>query len=427
MTSNKLYEISDETKEYLKTLDTDVTITIVTPENKFNDTLVEIMKKYDSLSDHVTFRSLDIALNPQFAEKFKDETIYSNSIIIESDKRSKILNEYDLFLYITDETNTSGKNALKAEQKLTSSIMYVASDTIPKLAVISGHQEDEAARLESLAEYNSFIVEQVDLTKDELTDDYTMVVIVNPKKDFTPAELDKLDRYFDKGESGAMVFLSPAVPDLPNLEAYLREWGIAVNDDVVLEPRQFIMSQTNVVASFGDSKLFDSLANSTVMVPSSRSIERLFEKNDTHRTETILSSSRDSYSKSAEGDVTTNPGKVAGDPTGPFNLGVRSIKYLTNDQGQSINSAIYVIGSSGFCGADMIDASNLANIDALAIMLNSLKGQADLIYVAPKYYEDTLLSLNQSQVQTYFIAFVIAIPAVFMLIAFVVYHRRRHL
>ena len=51
----------------------------------------------------------------------------------------------------------------------------------------------------------------------------------------------------------------------------------------------------------------------------------------------------------------------------------------------------------------------------------------DRIYVAPKYYEDTLLSLNQSQVQTYFIAFVIAIPAVFMLIAFVVYHRRRHL
>ena len=72
----------------------------------------------------------------------------------------------------------------------------------------------------------------IDLTTEDIPEDCRLIVINNPQTDFITtndgsdvSEIEKIDRFLDKFGS-LMVFMSPDVKALPDLEEYLEEWGI---------------------------------------------------------------------------------------------------------------------------------------------------------------------------------------------------------
>ena len=72
---------------------------------------------------------------------------------------------------------------------------------------------------------NSTDYKEVNIAKGELTEEYDMAVIVAPKTDYTPEEIDTLNAYLKSGKD-LEVFLDFSSEKLTKLETYLEEWGI---------------------------------------------------------------------------------------------------------------------------------------------------------------------------------------------------------
>lgn len=85
-----------------------------------------------------------------------------------------------------------------------------------------------------------------------IPDDCALLIINNPKKDFTydedkldsftyVSELEKIDRYL-LGESGAVIFNKAYDVTLPNLENFCKEWGISFGNEQVFDPDNALFS-----------------------------------------------------------------------------------------------------------------------------------------------------------------------------------------
>lgn len=95
VTSTKLYSITDTTKEYLKTLEEDVTIYVLASEKNSDETLSETLNRYEDLSGHVIVEYKDPAVNPSFYQQYTQTAPSSNSLIIVSSQRSRLV-DYSL-------------------------------------------------------------------------------------------------------------------------------------------------------------------------------------------------------------------------------------------------------------------------------------------------------------------------------------------
>ena len=66
LSANKLYTISEQTESIVKNLEDDITIYFITTENRKDNAIDQMLKKYDELSSHVTVKQIDPTTNPYF-------------------------------------------------------------------------------------------------------------------------------------------------------------------------------------------------------------------------------------------------------------------------------------------------------------------------------------------------------------------------
>ena len=97
VSENKLYSIGDETKNVASSLTEDVTLYLLAEDGSEDATLNELLTRYADLSSHIKYEKKDPVLNPSFASSYTDEDLASNSVIVVSDKRSKVIPYSDLY------------------------------------------------------------------------------------------------------------------------------------------------------------------------------------------------------------------------------------------------------------------------------------------------------------------------------------------
>ena len=66
MTSQKLYSLTDQTVDYVKNMQDDVTIYVLVNQDNQDTTLGQTLQRYDDLSDHITVEYVDPTVNPMF-------------------------------------------------------------------------------------------------------------------------------------------------------------------------------------------------------------------------------------------------------------------------------------------------------------------------------------------------------------------------
>ena len=130
LTGSKLYSLTDQTKEYLKNMGQDVTIYVLVNEDNEDTVLGQTLDRYEELSEHIHVQYVDPIQNPRFHTQYTSGNISANSLIVVSDKRSRVIDAGDIYVtsYDYDGYNySSSVTGYDGEGQITSALDYVLS------------------------------------------------------------------------------------------------------------------------------------------------------------------------------------------------------------------------------------------------------------------------------------------------------------
>lgn len=232
MTKEKLYSISQETKDKLQNLDVDTTITLFNMSEYYKD----FAYKYADLNEHIKVEELENLTSKADwkAEYGLQDT--SAFIMISTADREKILYEYDL--YTIDYTTYTEIDI--TEEAITNAILDVATTVKPKVYFLTGHNLYSSMYFQYLQsdltnEANE--VAELDLMKsDKVPDDCSVLIITALSEDIEEIERDRLIDYINRG--GKILLLSDSNLNnikLDNFQKVLDEYGVSISDGIILE------------------------------------------------------------------------------------------------------------------------------------------------------------------------------------------------
>jgi len=434
LTSTGLYEISDATKQVVNSLEdnTEIEITVFYDEAGFPYYIAEPLKRFCNLSDNINYTYVDPEKNPSELTKYGSEyNIMAGAVVVKNGDRIRVFNVDDYF-EVDQET---GSMHIYIEERLAAGILFVTREEIPMVYFIKGHGEAGYEPLMNIFANNGANVEEINLLTDgkDFDPSSKLMVICNPTRDYSEDEIRAMDDFINNDNlfgRNIMYFSAADAVSLPNLEKYLENWGIAFNNDMVIDFKYNAYSSANcIISKCTTEEIMSTGATiSTEVSPifyNTRSMKRLFEENGIYKTQSLITS-MDETSYSRDNMVITQEWeKQDGDKPGPFDLSVLSMKYkyLNNIQVQS-----YVLA----CGSvNVLDETFLKYygtgeylMQIYKIMVNE---QDDTILDAQKSSSSTLVVLNTNQTQTMTAIVLVVIPLIFLIIGLVVYIRRRFL
>ena len=221
----KLYTLTQESKDKVKNIDKDVHIYFVGSTD--DDANLDIAKQYKKANERIVAEAVDINNRPDLAQKYGIES-GTQGIIVECGEKSKVLTSSDLVTYDT----TTYETINIAEEKLTSSILSVTSNKVPKVYFLEGYSEFSLDKnMNYLKTFLSNEVNEVKtldvLSTGKIPDDCDTLVITTPSKDFDDIATNAIIDYINSGRN--ILWMNSAITskkDIPNVNKVLEIYGV---------------------------------------------------------------------------------------------------------------------------------------------------------------------------------------------------------
>ncbi len=436
MTEGGIYEVSEQTKEYLESLEDEIVITVLADQNDYETLqgyaqINELIKKYVLLSNgKISVQYVNVYKNPSFLNDYPTATaLREGAVIIESEKRFKPYQIDDFYEFTTDEQfNETYISGNVAEQKLTSGIRFVTMDVLPQIVLISGHNEGAMAGFDELISQNNYQVQTVNLLQDDIPEGTNLVVLNAPQTDFTASEIDKLDQYLERNESAVLYLYSPDYGEHPVLERFAADWGVRPVNKLVVDPERSVGNLSYIAPLVIKSEVTTTLENTTnsiLMMSLPGHLELLWESRGYRKLVPLLRSSENSYAKSMDTKLQTLEWED-GDVIGSYCLGVMSEQRRTEGDEESI-SQVFFYASDTLLADTFLQTPNLMNRSYASSLLSYLYKQEDTMVFEAKTMESDLLIMTGDVATVIFWLLVVALPAVTLLAGLIVWNRRRRL
>lgn len=393
------------TRAVLDGLEKDVHLYALVPEEGPNDTLMQLLRRYDAASDKVMLSEESVLRNPALLETFGEaignKKVNRDCIIVSCRERgrAKVLDEDDYYLYQYDtQTGAFSQGQMMYEKSITEAILYVTQEELPRVQVLTGHGERtraDAAAMEDLLVSANYQVEWVQLNQ-HTPDPESPLMILCPLYDFSENELTKLMDYARQGGDFILASHYSDPADMKNYNALLRAYGTAILPGIVIameEDTDSYYADTPVwllpymQENTATLPLLES-ARDLLLLPGARAFEQVNLENDWLKVYPVLETGRAYIRNFADGLDTTL--QQPGDKTGYFDVALWAEKMF--DDGM-VSKAL-VIGS-----ADVFtDYWLQSNTDASAFflqMLQALQGKAPVnLDIVPKNLLREGLRLN---------------------------------
>lgn len=427
LTGNKLYSLSDQTKEYLKGMNEDVTIYVLVNEDNEDTVLGQTLDRYQDLSQHITVQYVDPIQNPRFHTQYTSGSVSTNSLIVVSSKRSKVIDAGDIYVtsYGYDGYNySSSVTGYDGEGQITSALDYVLSDDIPMVYMTEGHGEQSlSSAFRTGLDKENVEYETINLMDYEAVPDKAACLVINgPASDLSEDDRDKVIAYLDRGGKVILVvgYREVATPNLDTVLAYM---DLSIADGLVMEedPNNYyqvpfyllptVVSNTYTAGIYGNYYVFVPYSQG-ILVPEEQEDAAIYY-ND------FLHTSSDAYSMK-NFESATEYGRQEGDIEGPFSLGVEAVKTL--EEGE----ATMVVYSSDQIFTD--NASLMVGGANQMLFTNTVSQFVDhetTVSVPAKDYEVSTLMLTQRSALMLGLITMIVLPVGSLVIGFVVWFRRR--
>lgn len=424
LSSNKLYTITTDTKDFVEGVKDDITVYYVCQKGQEDPTVEKIVAKYENLNKKVKVERKDPVLYPTFTKKYTEQNVMDNSIIVVNNDTdtSKYVPYFEMF-----ELDSNGQKIAKVdvEGQITSAIDYVTNENLPNLYYTSGHGELElgATMLGEIGKQNITANELKTLTVDRIPDDCNILVINGPKNDFTDAEITMLKIYLGNGGK-AIVTLQYTENKMNNFYDLLKHYGIYPKDGLVLEAYGHYVSgsQVNIIPSFEQHEIVNSIqasANFAVM-PNSVGIAASDTVREGVTLSELMKTSDEAYSK--VNMESTNPEFEEGDIAGPFDLGI-----LAEEESKTTKETmkLVVLSSAYMFDENIVSTGQFSNADVMSNSISYMVESASKIKIAKTSLETSYLTIPAKLSVVLGGVFAIIIPVAIIVTGLVIWLRRR--
>ncbi len=307
LTDNKLYEISDTSREILGNLDKNVEIKVLAVKDSADDRIKTFLSKYAALSDKLDVEWIDPVQHPSALEKYDTS---SNSIVVscpDTDKSTTIsFNDIlvvDEMSYYT--TGSTEPVSFDGEGQMTSAINYVISDTSKNIYRTTGHGEGTlGSNVTDLMDKMNLKINELNLLmENKIPEDCDLLMMYAPTKDLTKDEAKLVEDYLQSG--GKVYLILGAVEDsLPNLEGVMKTYGLEMADGYIADPDRCY--QGNYYYIFPElslsEKLADNISSQMVLLVNSRGMTTTDAARDGITVNPFMTSSDSAHAVTADGD-----------------------------------------------------------------------------------------------------------------------------
>ncbi|MDR2359844.1 MAG: GldG family protein [Oscillospiraceae bacterium] len=445
LTREKLFEISDVTLDVIADLEEPVTITVLSEETSFQNgstllgNIYEIFQRYIALgAGKITLRFLNPLANVGETDRYKQmlgTDLSENDIIVESSKRVKRLTPDGMYTRASQnlngaETSYSGSTeyyvGLRAEQRISSAILFVTGDDVAKAAWIYGHDENYSiSEFDTLLNYSNFDVITLRLLQEPIPDDVALLIISAPAADYNKDEIAKIDEFLLRG-GDMIVAMGPQTLNHPNLDALFAEWGVSYGTEIIYDAEQCVSIPHNVVPDIAVFQpITENLPRQYAIMPAGRPINLTSTQGGQIGLQTLMSSSATSYAKAYEdamGDFAQNPQ----DAVGPLNMMVLAERMTTDKANVPIRSDI-LFTNAGFVTESALTENAFLNRVYLGAAINYMADYTDGLVIPDKDFQSSVLSILGWQSRTVLIVLVLILPLVIIALGIIIRLRRRHL
>lgn len=424
LTNNKLYSITEDTENFLSQLSEDVTIYVLAPESNHDTNVEKTLKKYQEVSSHITVEYKDPSVYPAFASQYSDSSVSAGSLIVESSKRSKVIDYNDLYQTEFDyNTYSNTVTGYDVEGQVTSALSYVTSENNTKVYAITGHGEADVTEnfSGSLTKAN-VEVESLNLISEEsIPEDAQAIIIMSPQSDYSSDDTQKIKDYLNNG-GNALISIGWTEDSMDNFKGILEEYGLSVGKEVVLESNVGNYAQNNpfyLLPTISSTEITSSVAgNYYIFMPYSVGIT-INSEDENNSITTLLSTSDSAYGKSDIQNASSYE-KEEGDVDGPFYLGASSERTIDDKTSTII---VYSCDSIFTDEADTMVAG--ANKELFKSSINSIVTADVSISIPVKDYETSYLTVPQLQTVVIGVITILVIPVILLLTGIVIAVRRR--
>lgn len=362
LTAEKLYSLSDQTIKTMTSLDKDVKVYYF---SKVDEPVAGEVEKYRYYTKRLTYERIDLQARPEMASQFRG--IRPGETVVAAGQRTEKLTNVD-------------------EQSLTSAIMKVTREKAKTVCFVEGHGEREMAGggsegyqgVDTKLKGDNYDTKAVNLVStNKIPEDCSVLVLAGPKKPLLAPEAEMVKKFLNDGGK-LMLELDPEAD--PELSELVKDWGIEVRKDTVLDTsgvgRLFGTGPAvPLVIQYGSHPITKDFGrNSMTFFPLARSL-KAESKGDVTVTDLLKTSDASFGETELQGnEAKFDEGK---DNKGPLTLGVAATKKVGGKEARLV-----VIGDSDF--ASNAYQRQSANGDLFVNSVNWLAQEEDLISIRPK-------------------------------------------
>ena len=429
LTANQVFSLSEQTLKVLRGLDAPAKITVFDVAANF-DRFKDRLEEYTYQTSQLSVEYVDIDRSPARARAANVQT--AGTMVLEYKGRVERI-------------------SMPEEQEIANAFIKATTGQERKVFFTQGHGEKDPAATDRVG-YSSvadalkgdnYAFEKLVLAQSPAVPaDATAVVIAGPQTDFFPGEIDALKAYLAKG--GALFAMldpgdKPGAGQLPNLAGFLKEWGIEVGDDVVVDAsgvgQIFGAGPTVPVAASYPPHPITERFNLMTAYPLARSITTVTVEGKA--AQPVIETSAQSWAEKDLSGLTSGQevslDAAKGDRQGPITLAAAVSAPATDapkvepaagtEAPPAPESRVFVMGDSDFAANYGLGIQG--NRDLFLNALGWLSRQEGLIAVRPRSPEDRRLTLTADQLNRVAILSIFVIPAAIFGLGIYTWWRRR--
>lgn len=416
------FTLSSQTKKLVKSLTTDVKAIAFyrnesgTMHAMQRQTARDLLEEYAGLSEKFTFSFIDPDANPGLASKY-GVSEYRIILLFSGDKQVKIGNE--------------------KEEKMTNGLIKLLKQKQKTVYFVTGHGEKEVnstnkdgykAAKDALAN-ESYNVKDLELLQTEkIPDDASVVVVASPRRDLTPAELEKLDKRY---KSGGAIFsmIDPGHP--PAFKTWLEGYGFKLQDDIIIDQQSQVYGSnyfTPVVYAYHKKHPLTQDFSLACYFPMANSV--YIDEDQKQGRYQLALTGPNSWTEIDKNQLESGQAEYNEEREKRGPLPIMSV--TTVPAGEEVDSEgtkrekygkMILVGDSDFANNTNINLAG--NGDLFLNAVNWLAEEADLIAVRAKAVNVSPVILTASQGRAIFWIPVIMVPSAVLMAGIGIYSRRR--